>query len=149
VSMFSRVDEYVPLIGDFTIPGDWIPPSLLPPPLYWLKGAERDQWVRENEHRFTWLYAIAEGEPGEQGPIKIGVAADPDARLCAMQTGNSRVLTGMAAWRTVPEDEVWFHKLLDPIRIRGEWFKAHPWLARLLITWGANYEWSSRRYWDS
>lgn len=60
----------------------------------------------------------------EQGAVKIGRAKDPKKRLAQLQTGNSNKLTLFAVVENVtPEYEFKLHKLMDHIRLEGEWFQ--------------------------
>lgn len=68
------------------------------------------------------IYFVQEGE---DGPIKIGMAADPAGRLGSMQTGNPRMLyvrRVLAHGGRIDEER--FHQMFAAYRIRGEWF--HP-----------------------
>lgn len=69
---------------------------------------------------WTWVYAIQEGE---DGPIKIGSAKDPDERLKTLQCGNSSKLHGLAAWEAPPEHERAIHGAFAHLRLHGEWFR--------------------------
>lgn len=63
---------------------------------------------------------------GIDGPIKIGTASDPRARLHELQTAHHDVLQLV---REVDGDrsvEVGFHRHFAEYRIRGEWFTFHP-----------------------
>lgn len=68
-----------------------------------------------------WVYFIREGAAG---PIKIGTALDPYARLRAMQTGNSSDLVLLGATEGDAELERRLHDRFSTARIRGEWFTA-------------------------
>jgi hypothetical protein len=54
------------------------------------------------------------------GPVKIGMARDPAARLVSIQAGNSELLRVVAV-SSVPENEV--HRLFAADRLAGEWFR--------------------------
>lgn len=65
------------------------------------------------------VYFIRAGE----GPVKIGVARDPERRRRELQTGHPAPLRVIAA---VPGDERverYFHRLLAEDHLHGEWFK--------------------------
>ena len=60
------------------------------------------------------------------GPFfKVGIAADPESRVGALQTGNPfniRLVSVIDGNHETP-----IHKMLDECRVRGEWFdKTHP-----------------------
>lgn len=63
-------------------------------------------------------------QSGRGGPIKVGVAADPRARLGQLQVGNPKRLRLLGS---IPGDasiESAIHRELDGDRVGGEWFKA-------------------------
>lgn len=65
------------------------------------------------------IYFIQEGN---KGPVKIGYAIDPKARLKQLQTGNSEKLLIL---KVIPGDEQReskIHGSLEQFRKRGEWF---------------------------
>lgn len=59
---------------------------------------------------------------GEDGPIKIGVAADPFTRLRDLQTGCPERFRLLAAWPGDLQNERSIHRSLARHRIEGEWF---------------------------
>lgn len=63
-------------------------------------------------------------QAGEGGPIKIGIGADPDERLHAMQIGNHAELFLLAAIPGTAAMERELHERFAAGRIRGEWFEA-------------------------
>jgi phage anti-repressor protein len=68
-----------------------------------------------------FVYAIREEETGR---VKIGISADPESRLRALQVGNSQKLT---LERVIPAphrfaDEIAYHKQNIEHSVRGEWF---------------------------
>jgi hypothetical protein len=70
----------------------------------------------------AYVYAVGEKWGGA---IKIGVAADVDSRVRALQSGNPAVL--QVLWKTGPRTdafklETFLHRHLSPLQIRGEWF---------------------------
>lgn len=70
-----------------------------------------------------FVYFIQAGD--EDGPIKIGFADNPRARLNDLQTGHYEqlVLLGVLPCETL-EDERKIHALVDDACIRGEWHRA-------------------------
>lgn len=66
------------------------------------------------------IYAI---QAGESGPIKFGVADNPDGRLANLQTGNPAKLK-LLACAEIPSDlEGYIHYHLRGDRLQGEWFR--------------------------
>jgi hypothetical protein len=65
------------------------------------------------------------------GPIKIGRAADPIARLGELQVGNPHRLRVCHLGIGRPTDELRMHYLFGQLRLVGEWFRPHPTLANL------------------
>jgi hypothetical protein len=67
------------------------------------------------------------------GPIKVGWARNPDARLREFQTGSPDALILLGAFRVNDprKFEGVLHTALDRARIRGEWFKRDHALAPL------------------
>lgn len=71
-----------------------------------------------------FIYVIA---PDENGPVKVGISANPYSRLSALQIGSAAELKVFAAF-AVPSKEIalWFegcfHDTQRQRRIRGEWF---------------------------
>ena len=62
----------------------------------------------------------------DDGPIKIGIAADPARRLESLQVGNPVALRLLAHRPGALELEMDLHRRLAAFRIRGEWFNAVP-----------------------
>jgi hypothetical protein len=69
----------------------------------------------------TFVYFI---QAGQDGPIKIGVAADPLLRLDDLQVGSPVALTLLAAIPGGAVHERQLHARFAEGRIRGEWFSA-------------------------
>jgi hypothetical protein len=70
---------------------------------------------------------------------KIGFSAEPEKRLRTLQTGNS---TSLVLYHTVvvPDTRVkafekQMHKEINHYKVRGEWFKIEPKLAKDLLEW--------------
>jgi hypothetical protein len=85
---------------------------------------------------WTWVYAI---QQGEDGPIKIGSAKDPDERLATLQCGNPQKLIGVAAWEAPLAHERALHGAFSHLRIRGEWFEPTPVLLKFIYFMDAPY----------
>lgn len=63
---------------------------------------------------------------GWRGPIKIGTATDPYARLSALQTGSPTELRLIGIVQGSYEQEAELHRIFDTSRILGEWFQPTP-----------------------
>ena len=61
-------------------------------------------------------------QAGEDGPVKIGKAKNPQARLSVLQTGSSDRLYIRAILDAPDEAEKHLHKALASAKMRGEWF---------------------------
>lgn len=68
------------------------------------------------------IYAI---QCGREGPIKIGVARDPQKRLADLQVGCPYELFLVAAGDLPDSAEREFHRQLWDYSVRGEWFQPH------------------------
>ena len=68
-----------------------------------------------------FVYFVARGE---DGPIKIGRAGDPDKRLAQLQTGSPDDLLLRDVVPGQNDLERSLHQRFAPARIRGEWFGA-------------------------
>lgn len=62
-------------------------------------------------------------QAGPTGPVKIGRADDPNARLATLQTGQPEELRIIRIVDTPYECEGAFHARFADLRIRGEWFR--------------------------
>ena len=69
------------------------------------------------------IYAI---QAGESGPIKFGVARNPNARLGELQTGNAIVLKIIALADVDHSIEGFIHRHLEADHEHGEWFRPSP-----------------------
>lgn len=81
-----------------------------------------------SEDRQGFVYFL---QPEGGGNIKIGWAYDPELRLSQLQCGSPLRLR---ICRTHPgsiSDEKGLHKIFAELREHGEWFRAHPALARV------------------
>ncbi len=67
-----------------------------------------------------WLYFI---QAGESGPIKIGLAGDPQHRLRGLQTAHYESLRLLAERPGGPELEADLHARFAAGRLSGEWFR--------------------------
>lgn len=75
--------------------------------------------------RGCYVYVIAES--GENGNVKIGIAADPVGRLAQLQTGNPNELSlhrkYLCPTREIAQvAEKLTHERLADHRLNGEWF---------------------------
>lgn len=64
-------------------------------------------------------------QAGEGGPIKVGQAIDVSFRLAALQSANASCIILLGQFDGGFEEETRLHKLLKPLRIRGEWYSPH------------------------
>jgi hypothetical protein len=62
---------------------------------------------------------------GEDGPVKIGYAADVSKRLIKMQADNAAPLTVIRQIQGGRPTEAAMHTLFAEQHIRGEWFRFH------------------------
>jgi hypothetical protein len=98
-------------------------------PLFWVYYTIGKGKDRPPDHRFdnwTILYFI-QAESG--GPIKIGIARDPERRLATLQTGNPEPLVIRRQIRCSADMERRLHALFRSAHIQGEWFRPIPALA--------------------
>lgn len=67
-----------------------------------------------------WVYVIG----SDDGPMKIGIATDPQSRLVEIQVGHPFKLKVLHSWRheAAAKVELAAHKLLRGKRLQGEWF---------------------------
>lgn len=70
-----------------------------------------------------FVYFI-QGECG--GPIKIGYTTDLKKRITSLQTGYPDKLELLLAFPGNPGLEKTIHKMFDPYRLNGEWFRSAP-----------------------
>jgi hypothetical protein len=68
------------------------------------------------------VYFIA----SQSGPIKIGIAADPNSRLSTLQTGHHERLGLLASCPGGQSQERAYHKQFAAHRLNGEWFERCP-----------------------
>ncbi|MDQ3879574.1 MAG: GIY-YIG nuclease family protein [Chloroflexota bacterium] len=83
------------------------------------------------------IYAI---QRGSDGPIKLGLAGDPNKRLESLQTANDVELVLMAAWDGTASDERALHARFADAHIRGEWFAPLPDLCAFVDERQQDYE---------
>lgn len=60
---------------------------------------------------------------GEDGPVKIGWAADVQGRMRELQTGNVATFVLLREFDGRKAEEAEFHRHYKALRIRGEWFE--------------------------
>jgi hypothetical protein len=83
-----------------------------------------------------WMYAI---QAGHFGAVKLGITRDPRDRLRELQTSNAEPLRLVAAWRSFREEERQIHEEFADLRLRGEWFRPHDEILRLVRGMAATY----------
>lgn len=100
-------------------------------------------WVQEMSywegvgHKGGYAYVI---RAGRSGPIKVGKAMKPEARLAELQTGAWDELNLLHVLPGYSNTETYFHRKLRPARIRGEWFRGVE--ADQFVAW-LDTEWTS------
>jgi hypothetical protein len=109
------------------------------PALYREAVRVRSEALRRHEPIYVYLI-----QQGTHGPVKIGLAKNPQKRLATLQQANPTKLHGIAAWRGLPFEEAMLHEEFADQRIRGEWFKPTPEILRLAIDYGNEFP-----AWDS
>jgi hypothetical protein len=82
--------------------------------------------------RPSYVYFV---QQGRDGPIKIGIADDPDLRLGQLQCGNPRLLYIRATEPGGVRLERALHKQFAHARMQGEWFEPSDDLLKR-IPWG-------------
>lgn len=70
--------------------------------------------------RQTRVYFVQEGE---KGPIKIGLALDPERRVATLQIGHPRPLRLLRHIAGTSRHERDVHMMFFKEHLRGEWFK--------------------------
>jgi hypothetical protein len=88
--------------------------------VYMQSDIDYDMILNSNSKRASqWIYFISDGEF-----IKIGKASKLSSRLSTLQTGSASDLKILAYIETnnMDKTEKIFHKHLQTLRIRGEWF---------------------------
>jgi hypothetical protein len=63
---------------------------------------------------------------GDNGPIKIGIAASPPQRLASLQVGHWLKLSILATVDGGRPAERAYHNRFAAYRLHGEWFDRHP-----------------------
>jgi len=74
---------------------------------------------RMSDGHAGWVYAV---QPVDGGPIKIGFAADPVARMAKLQAMSPVALRMLGVVRGSIEIEGLMHASLAAHRLHGEWF---------------------------
>jgi hypothetical protein len=85
-----------------------------------LEGARVPHWQAPT--RPLQIYFIG----GDAGHIKIGVSANPESRLAAIQTGSPIPLRILATVLGGYDAERAYHARFAAHRAQGEWFERHP-----------------------
>lgn len=78
----------------------------------------------EEKSKFVYFMQAVLG-----GPIKIGIASDPERRKASVQTGYPyplRITRVVDGWTY---QETRLHQAFESVRLAGEWFLPHPVLA--------------------
>lgn len=86
--------------------------------------------------------------------VKIGMTTKSvQKRMAALQTGSPYRLMIYGFVASKAKYEAALHRLFEPIRLSGEWFKREGALATLLddmqVAYGGKSEWSDFRLWQS
>lgn len=82
------------------------------------------EWAYPRTGRTGSVYFI---QSGSDGPVKIGFAGDPGARLKTLQTGHPEVLVIRAVLPDrIQADEKDLHERFRHLWIQGEWFRPGP-----------------------
>lgn len=66
------------------------------------------------------VYAIT---TASRSAVKVGRAINVRSRISELQTGSPEELLFLKLLSDTPSDESRFHKVLEPARLRGEWFR--------------------------
>ena len=71
----------------------------------------------------------------ESGTVKIGRSDNPEKRLTELQTGNPHKLVLYGVIENVSQElESELHRILDPFRLEGEWFRLTNEVIRFMIS---------------
>ena len=98
-----------------------------------------NEYTPQSQDSKCYVYLIQSGD----GPVKIGVATDPQFRRNELQTGNPypltiRMLIECATSSGAYEVESAFHRAFADARLLGEWFDVSPeQVAEILVLAGA------------
>lgn len=82
----------------------------------------RDIFNRSEVHQEPLERCIYFIQSGTDGPIKIGIARDPNGRLRELQTANAHSLVLLALFVGTEETESELHARFASARLEGEWF---------------------------
>lgn len=91
-----------------------------------------------------WLYMI---QAGDQGPVKIGHADDPELRLRNLQTAHYEPLRLLVIYPGGSQLEAMLHEQFAKDRIRGEWFHPTDELERMVIKLRKQYALAEEHGW--
>lgn len=83
---------------------------------------QAQQWSRQTEATPQFVYFIG----AASGPVKIGIAGNPQNRLKGLQTGHHERLSILAVCDGDQELERAYHKRFAEHRLGGEWFGRVP-----------------------
>jgi len=86
-----------------------------------------NEYTSQSQVSKCYVYLIQSGD----GPVKIGVASDPEFRRSELQTGNPyplsiRLLIVCSDTAGAYEIESAFHRVFADVRLQGEWFDVTP-----------------------
>jgi hypothetical protein len=92
-----------------------------PPRKLWPESRAEDaiEWWRRQREKPLFVYFIQD----VNGPVKIGKAYDPNARLAELQCGNPQPLTLRSVVLAASDTEYRLHVAWVGYRIHGEWFR--------------------------
>src|SRR5262249_27696038 len=82
---------------------------------------EGSEWLRGPATSFVYF---VQAEQNPKGPVKIGRASAPSARLVRVQSGSHEKLKILCAIPGASRLERLLHKTFAEHRLEGEWFKA-------------------------
>lgn len=85
-----------------------------------LSVQHRSRWLDKDRSEHRYLYFI---RCGKNGPIKIGIARDPQKRLVTLQIGNPRRLVLIGTLEDCADLERRLHEHFAADHIGGEWFR--------------------------
>lgn len=93
-----------------------------------IRSVHPDEWPITTRGLWRHIYVIQEGE---DGPVKVGIAANAFLRRNGLQVGNHRRLFVRAVFHVDCRDAAWnlerrVHGELKDRSIGGEWFECAP-----------------------
>ena len=110
---------------------------------YVASGAEVEECDPSPDRFKPWSYYSGAGskresfvyfiQAGHSGPVKIGVAYDPVARLRDLQVASHEELRLVGVMLGTPAVESALHQKFAELHIRGEWFKPGKQLSEFIL----------------